>query len=83
VKNAEAKVCRAAGPRWEARWGPGGRRSVRCALREVPHHLERLLESCIFQSFDCDPQKFLETKSQPLILRYPFPTDVRGESFFF
>jgi hypothetical protein len=22
--NAEAQVCRAAGPRWEARWGAGG-----------------------------------------------------------
>ena len=29
MRNAKAKVCRAAGPRWEARWGPGGRRSVR------------------------------------------------------
>ena len=33
MKNAEARVCRAAGPRWEARWGAGGRRSDKCVLR--------------------------------------------------
>ena len=35
MRNAEAKVCRAAGPRREAPWGAGGWRSVRCATRMV------------------------------------------------
>jgi hypothetical protein len=30
--NAEAQVCRAAGPRWEAPWGAGGWRSAGSAL---------------------------------------------------
>ena len=33
MRNAEAQVCRAAGPRREAPWGAGGWRSVRCDLR--------------------------------------------------
>ena len=35
MKNAEAKVCHAAGPRWEAPWGAGGWRPERSALKRV------------------------------------------------
>jgi hypothetical protein len=33
MRNAEAQVCRAAGPRREAPWGAGGWRSVKCDHR--------------------------------------------------
>ena len=46
MKNAEAEVCRAAGPRWEARWGPGGRRSVTCALKSQQKSNGNPLEIC-------------------------------------
>jgi hypothetical protein len=38
MRNAEAQVCRAAGPRREAPWGAGGWRSVRCDLRGGEWH---------------------------------------------
>ena len=43
MRNAEAKVCRAVGPRWEALWGPGGRRSVRCVFKRDRHFFEQSL----------------------------------------
>jgi|GEM_PF-2778716 len=41
MRNAGAKVCRAAGPRWEAPRGAGGRGSVRCGWRGLLVSLEK------------------------------------------